>query len=199
MLPCAYGYATTIRKSQGATLAAGCLYFDHCYPAERGYGYVGASRFRSKDGLFHYGSVRRSDWLPRTIEEGQQVRRSMDSDSLDSRDADMEANYASSESEDSDSEDSRDANMEANYGSSESDDSMDGELGRLCRAAGTQDAAIPEASDSDDDNYGLHAIASAGAGASALGALWKIPLLCRTMTWGDFAGASAERRPWPAR
>ena len=51
-LPCAYGYATTIRRAQGASLDAGCLYFDHCYPPERGYAYVGASRFHSKVGSF---------------------------------------------------------------------------------------------------------------------------------------------------
>ena len=49
-LPCAYGYATTIRKVQGASLDAVVLFFDHCYPPDRGYGYVGASRARSKDG-----------------------------------------------------------------------------------------------------------------------------------------------------
>jgi hypothetical protein len=45
-LPCAYGYATTIRKAQGQSLDLGCLYFNHCYPPDRGYGYVGASRSR---------------------------------------------------------------------------------------------------------------------------------------------------------
>ena len=49
-LPCAYGYATTIRKAQGQSLDLGCLYFNHCYPPERGYGYVGASRFRTRAG-----------------------------------------------------------------------------------------------------------------------------------------------------
>ena len=29
-LPCAYGYASTIRKAQGASLPAVVLYFDHC-------------------------------------------------------------------------------------------------------------------------------------------------------------------------
>ena len=33
-LPCTYGYATTIRKAQGATYHHGCLWFDHCYPHE---------------------------------------------------------------------------------------------------------------------------------------------------------------------
>ena len=53
-LPCAYGYATTIRRAQGSTLDAGCLYFDHCYPPERGYAYVGVSRFRTRDGVYQW-------------------------------------------------------------------------------------------------------------------------------------------------
>ena len=57
-LPCSYGYATTIRKSQGASLHGIVLCFDHSYPPERGYGYVGASRARSKAGLYHYGRIR---------------------------------------------------------------------------------------------------------------------------------------------
>ena len=63
-LPCCYGYATTIRRAQGSSLYLGALWFDHCFPPERGYGYVGASRFRSRDGLFLYGRIRRSDWTP---------------------------------------------------------------------------------------------------------------------------------------
>ena len=63
-LPCAYGYATTIRKAQGASLDGVILYFDHCYPPDRGYGYVGASRCRTRSGLYHYGRLRRTDWLP---------------------------------------------------------------------------------------------------------------------------------------
>ena len=55
-LPCVYGYATTIRRAQGASLDQGCLYFDQTgckkkHPG-RGYGYVGASRFRSRDGCY---------------------------------------------------------------------------------------------------------------------------------------------------
>ena len=41
-LPCSYGYATTIRRAQGSSLDLGALYFDHKFPADRGYGYVGA-------------------------------------------------------------------------------------------------------------------------------------------------------------
>ena len=43
----------------------GCLYFNqHKYPAARGYGYVGVSRFRSRAGCFLYGKLRVTDFLP---------------------------------------------------------------------------------------------------------------------------------------
>ena len=61
--PCTYGYACAVRKTQGASLDMGCLYFDHCYPPDRGYGYVAASRFKSREHLCRYGSLRRTDWL----------------------------------------------------------------------------------------------------------------------------------------
>jgi hypothetical protein len=41
-LPCTFGYATTIRKAQGSSLSLGALYFDHSFPPEKGYGYVGS-------------------------------------------------------------------------------------------------------------------------------------------------------------
>ena len=63
-LPCTYGYATTIRQAQGATLTHGCTWFNHCYEPERGYGYVAACRFRTKSGIYLYGAIRATDWLP---------------------------------------------------------------------------------------------------------------------------------------
>jgi len=63
-LPCTYGYATTIRKAQGATLDYVCLYFDAPFPPDRGYGYVGASRCRTAAGLYYFKRLRRTDWLP---------------------------------------------------------------------------------------------------------------------------------------
>ena len=64
-LPCCYGYATTIRRAQGASLSMGCIYFDQKYRvAGRGYGYVATSRFRSRGGCFLYGHLRRTDFLP---------------------------------------------------------------------------------------------------------------------------------------
>ncbi len=63
-MPCAYGYATTIRKAQGASLDAVVLFFDYRNPPERGYCYAGASRCKSKAGLYFYGRLRRTEWLP---------------------------------------------------------------------------------------------------------------------------------------
>ena len=82
-LPCTYGYATTIRRAQGSTLDLGCLYFDHVYPPDFGYGYVAASRFRTMDGIFLYGPIRRTDFLPAKARGGggdYQLRRSALSD-----------------------------------------------------------------------------------------------------------------------
>ena len=82
-LPCVYGYATTIRRAQGATLKLGCLYFDHSHPPERGYGYVGVSRFESQAGVYHFGRIRRTDWLPvgGSGDPREQVHRGDDSQS----------------------------------------------------------------------------------------------------------------------
>ena len=63
-LPCTYGYATTIRRAQGASLDYVCLYFDAKFPPDRGYGYVGASRCRNAAGLYYFKRLRRTDWLP---------------------------------------------------------------------------------------------------------------------------------------
>ena len=42
----------------------GALYFDHRYPPDFGYGYVAASRFRTAAGIYLYGRIRRTDFLP---------------------------------------------------------------------------------------------------------------------------------------
>ncbi|OLP86649.1 Ubiquitin carboxyl-terminal hydrolase 26 [Symbiodinium microadriaticum] len=62
-IPACYAYATTIRRAQGATLPAACLWFDRRRP-DRGYAYVGASRVKHHACLFHLGPIRRTDWLP---------------------------------------------------------------------------------------------------------------------------------------
>ncbi len=63
-MPFCYGYAMTIRRSQGSTMEMVGLWFDHKYPADRGYAYVGSSRVRRADDLYLMGKIRRTDWLP---------------------------------------------------------------------------------------------------------------------------------------
>ena len=100
-LPCCYGYATTIRRSQGSSLHLGALFFDHCFPPERGYGYVGASRFRSSAGLYFYGRIRRTDWLPVALPKpDEETRRSTasissESDGRSDRESDLSADERS--------------------------------------------------------------------------------------------------------
>ena len=73
-LPCCYGYATTVRRVQGASLHYGCLYFDQKYHhAGRGYGYVGASRFRERAGVYLSDKIRRTDFLPVGDEQEDEV------------------------------------------------------------------------------------------------------------------------------
>ena len=122
-LPCTYGYATTIRRAQGSSLGLGALYFDHCYPPERGYGYVGASRFRIAERIYHFGCIRRTDWLPVCMNQDdpdEQTMRSAQSESDDEygpgpRDSDSESDISTA-SDDSypfdEDEDSRCALLE---------------------------------------------------------------------------------------
>ena len=62
----------------------------------------------------------------------------------------------------------RDADMEANYADSDSDedDSLDGDLGRICRGAGLVDVGIAAGSDSDEELGGLGAISGQQSRAS---------------------------------
>ncbi len=92
-LPCTYGYATTIRRAQGATYRHGCIWFDHTYPPERGYGYVAASRFKSKAGIYLFGKVRRTDWLP-----VRETQKAMEQDQVDRSEESM-SDYDSEEEE----------------------------------------------------------------------------------------------------
>ena len=63
-VPCSYGYAVTIRRAQGMSVRAAVLWFDHSYPADFGYAYVGASRACTAAGLYYAGRIRTSDWCP---------------------------------------------------------------------------------------------------------------------------------------
>ena len=135
-LPCAYGYATTIRRAQGSSLQMGCIFFDHCYPPERGYGYVAASRFRHSSGVFLFGKVRRTDWLPVNGDPAQeQVHRSADS-------------------EDSDFDD-QDADMESLYDGSVAEDDFDQELAEV-EQAGLTDPSDIIIADESDNNLSSH-------------------------------------------
>ena len=60
-LPVAYGWATTIRRAQGATLGRVGLWFDRRV-GDRGYAYVGVSRAKLKADVYHLGQIRRTDW-----------------------------------------------------------------------------------------------------------------------------------------
>ena len=87
-MPLTYGYATTVRRAQGASLDCGCIYFDQKKRAAgRGYGYVAVSRFKTRDGCFLYGKLRQTDFLP--VGEGMDsevLERGVLSDTTDSDD-----------------------------------------------------------------------------------------------------------------
>jgi hypothetical protein len=73
-LPCCYGYATTIRRAQGASLDNGCVYFENKrHHAGRGYAYVAISRFRTRAGCHLYGKLRLSDFLPVGVDRDDEV------------------------------------------------------------------------------------------------------------------------------
>ena len=105
-LPCTYGYATTIRRAQGASLDYVCLYFDAKFPPDPGYGYVGASRCRNAKGLFYFNRIRRTDWLPvggghsdEERERGDVSDASDDYDDREASDCDSDCNRLRSDGE----------------------------------------------------------------------------------------------------
>ena len=69
----------------------------------RGHAYVAVSRFRRATGVFHYGRLRRSDWLPTVEQAGEQVEPSElspwdwgdSSDDSDFEQGNFAANYRS--------------------------------------------------------------------------------------------------------
>ena len=88
----------TTRKAQGSSMDFAVLYFDLFKPACRGFAYVGASRVRLHTGLFYFGKMRRSDWLPvGGPMADQQVTRGSDSeDTAESDRAPSESDYEES-------------------------------------------------------------------------------------------------------
>ena len=91
-LPLTYGYATTVRRAQGASLDMGCIYFDQKKRAAgRGYGYVAVSRFKTREGCFLYGKLRQTDFLPvGEDKESEILERGVLSDSTDSEERGIE-------------------------------------------------------------------------------------------------------------
>ena len=65
---------------------------------------------------------------------------------------------------DSQSEDSEEAEREAEYESSEEEDSIDGDLGRLCRGGGDAAGSMADVSESEDDPGELRAMSMAAGG-----------------------------------
>ena len=100
-LPCCYGYATTIRRAQGASLDLGCIYFDQRrHHAGRGYGYVGVSRFKTRAGCFLYGKLRQTDFLPVGEETTEEVlERGVESETSDEEEMGMEHAFQGGESD----------------------------------------------------------------------------------------------------
>ena len=90
----------TVRKAQGATLDYVVLYFDLFQPNPRGFAYVGASRVRRASGLYYFGVVRQSDWLPvggpgAPMEHDARGPLSVDGNSSDEEDYDAENEWES--------------------------------------------------------------------------------------------------------
>ena len=67
-MPLQYG----VRRAHLCTGAV-FIFNQHKYPAGRGYGYVGVSRFRSRAGCFLYGKLWRADFLPVGEEQEEEV------------------------------------------------------------------------------------------------------------------------------
>ncbi|CAE7357694.1 pif1 [Symbiodinium sp. CCMP2592] len=95
-LPVAYGWATTMRRAQGATLQKVGLWFDRRLP-DRGYAYVGLSRAKKCQDVFLLDKIRRTDWRPVGGDSNpeEQNKLSVFSESTHSSDVD----YGCSESE----------------------------------------------------------------------------------------------------
>ena len=78
------------------------------HPAVRGYGYVGISRFQSRSGVYLFGKLRRSDFLPVGPDlDTEQLERGYHSVDSDSDEGDgLEYAHSGSAAEDGDSDNS---------------------------------------------------------------------------------------------
>ena len=156
-LPCTYGYGMTTRKAQGATLDYAVLYFDLWRPASRGYGYVGASRVKRHDGLFYFGTMRRTDWLP-VGGPGEPIEQ--EERSVLSADEDPDYDHADT----SDEEQSDDADYDASGQEEDSEDDGNCNIGRLL--LGDDDADRDSETDLD-----MSAMTAAGCDSGDIAAL----------------------------
>ncbi|CAE7593597.1 pif1 [Symbiodinium sp. CCMP2592] len=101
-LPVSYGWATTIRRAQGATLNKIALWFDRRV-ADKGYAYVGLSRARKATDVYLIGKVRRTDW--RAVgTHNEQLRPSHLSDTTETEDSRSATDFQESEEEPNDSD-----------------------------------------------------------------------------------------------
>ena len=151
-LPCVYGYAMTTRKAQGSSMDFVVLYFDLFKAAPRGFGYVGASRARSSDGLFYFGKIRRTDWLPvggDAIDE--QVTRGHDS-----ADSSSDGRAPSYDESDSSSDGSLAEVEEAMLLDLQNDRDVDYGRGDLMRESDSDSASMGDASAECDDSEGCY-------------------------------------------
>jgi hypothetical protein len=151
-LPCVYGYAMTTRKAQGSSMDFVVLYFDLFKAAPRGFGYVGASRAKSSDGLFYFGKIRRTDWLPvggDAIDE--QVTRGHDS-----ADSSSDGRAPSYDESDSSSDGSLGEVEEAMLLDMQNDRDVDYGRGDLMRESDSDSASMGDASAECDDSEGCY-------------------------------------------
>ncbi|CAE8643932.1 unnamed protein product, partial [Polarella glacialis] len=118
-MPYTYGYAMTIRRSQGSTMEMVGLWFDHCFPADRGYAYVGSSRVRKAEDLYLVGKVKRSDWLP----VGEDSR----GQEQDRREADSQTTQSDSDFGSEDQGSTSESEPDEDQGASGSSDESSGE------------------------------------------------------------------------
>ena len=143
-LPCVYGYACTVRRTQGLTLCHGALYLHgRIFPRPRGHAYVAVSRFKEALGVFHYGLLRRSDWLPTKEGSDEQVEpsdlspRDWDGDSSDSESerCDLAAHFRAAmgmdESSDSEGGGRLAAHFRSSMGAMAGDDSSESQGGNF--------------------------------------------------------------------
>ena len=146
-MPFVYAYAMTIRRAQGSTMDLLGLWFDHTYPPERGYGYVGASRVRHARDLFLVGKLRRTDWLPVGGDpRGEEQERRGDDSVTTKQDSDFASEDQGCSDLDSGDED---------QGGSDSGEQSDEDQSELCPShsgSDSGDASDPCPSDSDSES-----------------------------------------------